>query len=106
VAFAREGILTGSLESGREALRSWAFVPLYSDAYRVTVLRLFGWKCCFPWAVAGSVGFVLFVSAPFQADSVCLRVLRQGLLIEQARSQSLRSPTFMNGSDLCGGTVR
>jgi hypothetical protein len=77
-----------------------AFVWFNSDAYQVTVLRLFGWKCCFLWALAGSVG------APFQPDSVCLRVLRQCLLTEQARSQSLTSPTFMNGSVLCGGTIR
>jgi hypothetical protein len=47
-----------------------------------------------------SVGFVLFVSPPFQPDSVCLGVLRQCLLTEQARSQSRTSPTFMNGSVL------
>jgi hypothetical protein len=76
------------------------FVWFESVAHRVTVLRLFGWKCCFLWAFAGSMG------SPFQPDSVCLRVLRQCLLTEQARSQSLTSLTFMNGSVLCGGSIR
>ena len=76
------------------------FVWFDSVAYRVAVLRLFGWKCCFLWALAG------VVSSPFQASGTCLRVLRQGLLTEQARSLSLRSPTFVNGSVLCGGAIR
>jgi hypothetical protein len=61
---------------------------------------LFGWKCCFLWALAS------VVSPPFQPDTVCLRVLRQGLLTEQARSQPLPAPTFVNGSVLCEGTIR
>ncbi len=60
-------------------------------SYPVAVLMLFGWKCHSSWALAG------VVSPPFQPDSVCLRVLRQCLLIERARSQPLRSPTFSNG---------
>ena len=49
-------------------------------------------------AVAGACRPSLFVRSPFQAGPACLRGLRQGLLIEQARSQSLPSLTFLTGS--------
>ena len=51
--------------------------------------------------LAPGLRFALFVRSPFQPGFARLRVLRQGLLIEQARSQSLPSHTFYErlGSD-------
>ena len=48
-------------------------------------------------ADVGIARFVLFVRSPFQTDCVRLRVLRHGLLIEQARSQSIPLLTLKNG---------
>jgi hypothetical protein len=47
-----------------------------SRAYQVAVLRLFGWKCCLLWALAG------VVDSPFQASGTCLRVLRRTCLFK------------------------
>ena len=54
-------------EFGQEVWKAFArsfgplvFVWFDSGAYRVAMLRLFGWKCCFLWALAGVVG------SPFQ----------------------------------------
>jgi len=42
-----EGILTGRFEGIREAVRPYSIRPVAFYVWRVTVLRLFGWKCCF-----------------------------------------------------------
>ena len=68
------------------SIRLVAFGNLSGDCAQVIRLEVLSL-----WAVAGVAG------SPFQASGTCLRVLRQGLLIEQARSQSLPSFTLVNG---------
>jgi hypothetical protein len=95
------GILTGSLEGVREVAQTLRI--------RFVVFGCVSYWLCSDYSVGNAVFYGLSpgdVSAPFQPDSVCLGVLRQCLLTEQARSQSLTSPTFSNGSVLCGGTIR
>jgi hypothetical protein len=86
VALAWEGILTGSLEGVREVVCPLVLAWFDSGVYRVAVLRLFGWKCCFLRAVAAYRGFVV------PGKCTCLRVLRQGPLTEQARSRPFLRP--------------
>jgi hypothetical protein len=56
VALAWEGIWTGSFEGVREVVWPLSVRLVSFGAYRVTVLKLFGWKCWFLWALAFVVG--------------------------------------------------
>ncbi len=58
-----ERILTGRFEGVREAVRPYWIRLAVFYVRHVTVLRLFGWKCCFLRAIAG------IVRSPFQVPS-------------------------------------
>ena len=47
VAFAQEGFGQEVWKAFARSFGALVFVWFDSSAYRVTVLRLFGWKCCF-----------------------------------------------------------